>query len=277
MILDQLSIGQMAKLNRVSEQTLRLYDKMGLLTPYRTDDKNGYRFYKIGQSAVLDTIQYYKSIGMSLAQIKEELDNQSPDSIRAMLQRRQREVGDEIDALQMAQKSIQRSLDNYTRYVTLPRVGHIFLEHMEERKILVFRGENDVLQNDYNLYEYNLRLFKNHLMNIGFPMSLFCNTGTLIRRTALEDESFRCDEFYLLTNDFPWPENEVQVIPASVYLSVCCSGFTMERDYARVLLKEVRKHNFSITGDYLCEIIYDFPDPSKGERQFFYKIQIPIK
>lgn len=33
MDLQKLSIGQMAELNHVSEQTLRLYDKEGLLVP----------------------------------------------------------------------------------------------------------------------------------------------------------------------------------------------------------------------------------------------------
>ena len=42
MELQQLSIGQMAKLNHVSEQTLRLYDKMDLLKPMseESDEEN---------------------------------------------------------------------------------------------------------------------------------------------------------------------------------------------------------------------------------------------
>ena len=276
MTLDQLSIGQMAKLNRVSEQTLRLYDRMGLLKPRRTNDKNSYRYYTIGQSAVLDTIQYYKSIGMSLRQIKSELDHQNTDSIRQILLRRRDELAAEIDTLTMTQKSIRRSLDNYNRYVGRPGAGQTFLEYMEERRILVYRVEQDIL-NDYMQYEYNLRLFKNHAMSIGFPMSLFCNTGTMIRKKALEQDHFLCNEFYVLTNDFPLPEAKTETVPPGIYLSVCCTGFAVERDYARMLLAEARKRQFHITGDYLCEIIYDYPDYEKMERQFFYKIQVPIR
>ena len=32
-----ISIGEMAKINRTTVPTLRLYDSMGLLTPYYTD------------------------------------------------------------------------------------------------------------------------------------------------------------------------------------------------------------------------------------------------
>ena len=43
MDLQKLSIGQMAELNHVSEQTLRLYDKEGLLVPRCVDPVTGYR------------------------------------------------------------------------------------------------------------------------------------------------------------------------------------------------------------------------------------------
>ena len=69
-----LTVGEMAKLNHISEQTLRLYDKRGLLSPsFR--GQNGYRYYDIKQSAVLDIIQYMKSLGISLKEIKHQLEN----------------------------------------------------------------------------------------------------------------------------------------------------------------------------------------------------------
>lgn len=43
-----LTVGEMAKLNHISEQTLRLYDKRGLLSPsFR--GQNGYRYYDISK------------------------------------------------------------------------------------------------------------------------------------------------------------------------------------------------------------------------------------
>ena len=43
MDLQRLTIGQMAKLNRISQQTLRLYDREGLLRPMIIDPHTGYR------------------------------------------------------------------------------------------------------------------------------------------------------------------------------------------------------------------------------------------
>ena len=71
--MKELSIGQMARLNGLSEQTLRLYDKAGLFSPMYRDAENGYRYYDIRQSAQLDMIQHMKALGMSLKDIREQI------------------------------------------------------------------------------------------------------------------------------------------------------------------------------------------------------------
>ena len=48
-----LSIGQMARLNAVSEKALRLYQAKGILEPAYTDEASGYRYYTLGQCATL--------------------------------------------------------------------------------------------------------------------------------------------------------------------------------------------------------------------------------
>ena len=86
-----LTVGEMAKLNHISEQTLRLYDKRGLLSPsFR--GQNGYRYYDIKQSAVLDIIQYMKSLGISLKEIKHQLENRDLGRIEAALREKQRQT-----------------------------------------------------------------------------------------------------------------------------------------------------------------------------------------
>ena len=59
-----MKIGEMARFNRVSITTLRLYDKVGILKPCYTDPETNYRYYSIHQKARLDMIQYMKELGM---------------------------------------------------------------------------------------------------------------------------------------------------------------------------------------------------------------------
>ena len=69
-----MKIGEMARFNRVSISTLRLYDKVGILKPCHTDPETNYRYYSIHQKARLDMIQYMKELGMSLGEIREILE-----------------------------------------------------------------------------------------------------------------------------------------------------------------------------------------------------------
>lgn len=54
--MKRLSIGQMAKMNRVSEKALRLYHENGILVPAYVDESSGRRYYDIQQSTKLDMI-----------------------------------------------------------------------------------------------------------------------------------------------------------------------------------------------------------------------------
>ena len=66
-----LKIGEMAALNHISTQALRLYAKNKLLEPEYLDENTGYRYYTVAQCAKLDLIQALKSCRLSLEQIKE--------------------------------------------------------------------------------------------------------------------------------------------------------------------------------------------------------------
>ena len=68
---EYLSIGQMAKLNNVSVQALRHYEKLGLMVPSYINNETGYRYYSIKDFATIDLIKQCKAMGLSLEEIKE--------------------------------------------------------------------------------------------------------------------------------------------------------------------------------------------------------------
>ena len=113
MNLEKLTIGQMAKLNGISEQTLRLYDREQLLTPMVTDPRTGYRYYHIIQSARLDMIQNMKAYGMTLRQISSFFNEGNADSIKEFLLHQQDHIDCQIDELVKRKRSIARTLDNF--------------------------------------------------------------------------------------------------------------------------------------------------------------------
>ena len=68
--MDLMSIGEFARLSRLSPKALRLYDELGLLPPARVDPDSGYRWYAAGQLDNARLVASLRQIGVPLAKIQ---------------------------------------------------------------------------------------------------------------------------------------------------------------------------------------------------------------
>jgi DNA-binding transcriptional MerR regulator len=68
--VDLMSIGEFARLSRLSPKALRLYDELGLLPPAQVDPASGYRWYAAGQLDNARLVASLRQIGVPLAQIQ---------------------------------------------------------------------------------------------------------------------------------------------------------------------------------------------------------------
>ena len=276
MDLQKLSIGQMAELNHVSEQTLRLYDKEGLLVPRCVDPVTGYRYYHIIQSAKLDLIQNMKVYGMTLRQIRSFLDSNDPAALREMLSEQAASIEERIRQLRRSQSAITRTLDNYRRYEAMPRNGEIFLEYIPERHIFRYSCDVNYFDQDESGYEYMLRQMKNNLVANNMPLSYFTNIGTIIRREHLVPDELFSNEVFLFVDEGD-SSQAMETLPAASYLCLCSDEFSMEAENVRRLLDYVQTRGCEIAGDYICEVVVDFPMLDFDRRRMFYKAQIPVR
>ena len=276
MDLQKLSIGQMAELNHVSEQTLRLYDKEGLLVPRCVDPVTGYRSYHIIQSAKLDLIQNMKVYGMTLRQIRSFLDSNDPAALRALLTEQADSIEERIRQLRRSQSAITRTLDNYRRYEAMPRNGEIFLEYIPERRIFCYNCDVNYFDQDESGYEYMLRQMKTNLVANNMPLSYFTNIGTIIRREHLVPDALFSNEVFLFVDEDD-SSQAMETLPAASYLCLCSDEFSMEAANVRRLLDYVQTRGCEIAGDYICEVVVDFPMLDFDRRRMFYKAQIPVR
>ena len=275
MNLEKLTIGQMAKLNGISEQTLRLYDREQLLTPMVTDPRTGYRYYHIIQSARLDMIQNMKAYGMTLRQISSFFNEGNADSIKEFLLHQQYHIDCQIDELIKRKRSIARTLDNFRQYEALPKDGQMFLQYIPERWIYRYTSEKDFFDQDYAGYEYMLRELKMHLDNNELSMTYFCNVGSIVRQEDIKDGRFTSHDVFMFV-DSDDESIPVQSIPAAMYYCTCAADFYAEKDKALMLIDEIHSRGFEICGDYICEVIVELPIFKQDQRNMFYKIEIPV-
>ena len=61
-----LSIGELAKIRNVNVQSLRYYEKLGILIPAYVNPESGYRYYSLEQIMILDTIILCVDLGIPL-------------------------------------------------------------------------------------------------------------------------------------------------------------------------------------------------------------------
>ncbi len=273
MNLQKLSIGQMAELNHISEQTLRLYDKDGLLAPHCVDPSTGYRYYHIAQSAKLDLIQNMKVYGMTLRQIRAFFEGNDPAALQSLLEAQSASIDERILQLERSRSAIARTLDNYRRYEAMPKNGEIFVEFIPERHIFCHKCGLNYFEQDESGYEYMLRQLKTQLVSSNMPLAYFSNIGTIVRESRLSADELFSDEVFVFVDS----SEEAERIPAAAYVCLCSSDASMEAENIHRLLRYVEARGCRICGDYLCEVIVDFPMLDFERRRMFYKIQIPVK
>ena len=101
------TIGEIAKLFNISTQTLRLYDRIGLLKPSLINEETGYRYYSIDQFIKLECIKRCKVMGFSLDEIKELIGKDT--SIEAMLDLTEKQkvsIRQKIEELQLMEEKL---------------------------------------------------------------------------------------------------------------------------------------------------------------------------
>ena len=90
-------IGDFSQMGQVSVRMLRHYDKLGLLTPGRTDAWTGYRYYTLDQLPRLHRILALRDLGLTLEQVGDLLDDPRADErLHKMLQSKQEDLEQQL-------------------------------------------------------------------------------------------------------------------------------------------------------------------------------------
>jgi len=104
------SIGDFARLGRVSVRMLRHYDTLGLLVPARVDPATGYRLYSADQLARLNRIIALRDLGFGLKQIASALDEEVGAAELAGMLRLRAELEAEVDGARARLAAVEARL-----------------------------------------------------------------------------------------------------------------------------------------------------------------------
>lgn len=108
MVNDQsYTIGHVSRICGISIQTLRYYDKLGLVCPSWTDSFTHYRYYSNMDILLVKIIQDLKELRFSLEEIGSILKQRGLEGLSLALKEKRQETLEEISRLQMTAASIE--------------------------------------------------------------------------------------------------------------------------------------------------------------------------
>ena len=205
------TISEFAKLRDININSLRYYEKIGVLTPAYTDPNTGYRYYTPDQLSVLDVILLCISLDIPLKQLSDYKDENG-----YILNDKLYETGKEV--AQNKIKQIQTELDKieYTlRYLEVNKqyldCHEIYTRPIIERTFVTLDYNGD-LKNIRSIEQTSAKLYayaqKNHLSPV-FPAGLIIS----FKNGKIESKVF----FEIVRKDMSSDQNIIK-LPASNFL-----------------------------------------------------------
>ena len=136
-----LSITELAKLKKITSETLRHYDRIGLLKPDHISE-SGHRYYSIRQYERLGTILELKKIGMSLKEIQEYFENRNFKKSYSMLKGYQERLEKKLREQMQLNEILLQKLEFLDSLSYLPEMETIFEEEFPVRYMVTFGRES---------------------------------------------------------------------------------------------------------------------------------------
>ena len=128
-----MSITELAKLRQVTSETLRYYDRIGLITPDYVDPQTRYRYYSIRQYEKLGTIKELRQLGMSIHDITDYFSGRNLRKSHQLLLHQLELLEEEIRKQQLLSEILRRKLHFLSEITPPPPVDKGFCRAFPQR------------------------------------------------------------------------------------------------------------------------------------------------
>lgn len=132
------SVGEAAKAVHTTSETLRHYDRIGLVKPSKKDEWTNYRYYTEQDIVRLNTVRALQLMDLSLQEIKKVLEYDDLEKIIDFLVQAEKKADEKIAALQYSKSKIELAKADYERKLQgQQKFNGTFLKDYPERVILL--------------------------------------------------------------------------------------------------------------------------------------------
>lgn len=222
---DLLSVTELAKLRRVTAETLRYYDRIDLIKPTYVDPNSNYRYYSIRQYEKVGTIRELRQLGLSVKEIQDYFDDRNLKKSTEILDFHYQRLQEEIRQKMLLSKALGQKL-TFLREMSVPPVcDTVFEQHFPERYMLTY-GEKagGPREHAYVFTKLELCLDKNAPVLASERIGVYSEDGSILE----EAEGYIPSVPMIFVEKGEVPEEHEKEIPAGRYVCMFYRGSGLE-------------------------------------------------
>lgn len=262
-------VGEIAKLYGIGSDSLRYYEKLGILKPRRGE--NGYRLYGLKDIYKLNIIRDLLSLGFSTERIRDYMNGQCVSNTLSLLQEEYNLLCAKEKALADQKRIIRERMENL-QSAAKQEAGKFTIKTFAKPRLCVQLSEQIMTDEQmdfafkrlHHQYEHEIRNFGN--LTIG----AYPHMKSLLQGTSNVYDSV----FFILGQD---AQAYDFMLPAGAYLSCCYRGsYLQNSDRMREFTAYAAARGLKLIGQPFELYEIDNHDTMR-EEEFLTKIQAPVE
>ena len=257
-----LRIGEISKLYHIGVDSLRYYEKIGLIQPRRAE--SGYRFYSDREIRQLNVIRDLRELGFPMESIRRYMEFQNVDTAMQLLQEEKQAIREKMKTLRKLQENVEKRIETIRAAENMPLNAIVLKEFPNRNCYRMEKGyaegrEMDILIKELvNRSGDRLYIIGNN--QIGSVIPLSCIGGKIAYQAV-----------------FAVDENGDSRIPGGKYLCVCYRGAYGQTEQWIGKLKDYGERNgLQLAGDIL-ELLWIDIHTTKNPEEYITELQVPVK
>ena len=269
---DLFSIGEVAKYQNISKQTLIFYDKIGLFRPAWVDPDNGYRYYSAKQLDELDAILIMKTIGFSLAEIREHMRHYNIDSSLDALHRQMAVIDRRIGELRQLRSRVQHRCAQMEQVRGVSADAGVTVADQPAQYILC-----RPVDPPHTLREISIATKQCFADSFAGQLPLYFQCGVVVPLARIRAGQYTQASHAFLLLESDCPAQGVRLLPAGRCASLCHVGdyLSIGRSYQK-LLAYCGSHGLEIVSDSYEFCINDYLT-TRDENEYITRIVFYVK
>ena len=254
-------IGELSRLYGIGVDSLRYYEKIGILKPERSE--SGYRHYSLQDIWKLNIIRDLRSLGFSMESIRLYLQNHTVDSTLGLLEREQKAIDDKILYLQKLRENVASRMKNIREARNRELGVMTFKDYPLRRYYSIPEGYSDEHEMDI-LIKRLVNMDKEHLYVIGSNQI----------GTAISMEEARKSGRVRYKSVFVIDEKGEKQLPEGRYLTVSYRGdYKNSEFWVRSMLRYAQDQGLKLRGE-LLEILWIDIHTSEDVQEHITELQV---